>query len=141
MARSNKGFTLVELMVVIVIMGVLAVLAVPKLTDVITKAKISEIPIVMGSWEHAQMAYIAETGKCATVVTDLAFDAPDSSKWFDYDHAAGATDNAVTYEAKVLAGKKVGKFDENSNAVTSTINDSSSVTHTKGDFAKYLANF
>ncbi|NLL13787.1 MAG: type II secretion system protein [Fibrobacter sp.] len=139
MARKNRGFTLVELMVVIVIMGVLAVLAIPKLTDVITKAKISEIPIVMGSWEHAQLAYIAETGTCADSIGKLAFD-PDSSKWFQYEQTEGADDHA-TYEASVISGKKVGKFDENSNAVSSTINDSSKINHDKGDFAKYLVNF
>lgn len=141
MVRSNKGFTLIELMVVIVIMGVLAVLAIPKLTDVINKAKISEIPIVMGSWEHAQMAYIAETGKCAKSVDDLAYDKPDSSKWFSYADAAGGSDSSVTYEAKVQDGKKVGALTSGSTGVTSTITDANLVTHTTGDFKKYLNNF
>ncbi len=141
MVRSNKGFTLVELMVVIVIMGVLAVLAIPKLTDVINKAKISEIPIVMGSWEHAQMAYIAETGSCATNVDDLAYDKPTGSKWFDYAHASGAAATSVTYEAKVQSGKKVGAFDNSSTPATSTITDAAVITHSKGAFTKYLNNF
>ncbi len=140
MVRPNKGFTLVELMVVIVIMGVLAVLAIPKLTDVITKAKISEIPIVLGSWEHAQMAYIAETGNCADSIAKLAFDSPDSSKWFEYEQT-NASDAQATYEATVRSGKKVGKFDENSTPASSTITDSSKVTHAKGAFDKYLVNF
>ncbi|HEX3019693.1 MAG TPA: prepilin-type N-terminal cleavage/methylation domain-containing protein [Chitinispirillaceae bacterium] len=139
MVRSNKGFTLIELMVVIVIMGVLAVLAIPKLTDVITKAKIGEVPIVLGSWEHAQMAYIAEKGGCASNIDDLAYDKPDSSKWFSY--AQTGDSSAVTYTATVKSGRKVGNFTSSSDGATSTITDASVVTHGKGAFTKYLANF
>lgn len=139
MVRSKKGFTLIELMVVIVIMGVLAVLAIPKLTDVITKAKVGEIPIVLGSWEHAQMAYIAENGSCAADTADLAYDNSNSSKWFSY--AQTGDSSSVTYTATVQSGKKVGTFTNSSTGVTSTVTDASVVSHGTGAFTKYLANF
>lgn len=41
----KKGFTLVEIMVVVVIIGVLAAGAVPKLFGAVVKAKASEIPV------------------------------------------------------------------------------------------------
>lgn len=145
MKRSDKGFTLIELMVVIVIMGVLAVLAIPKLTDVITKAKIGEIPIVLGSWEHAQMAYIAEQGQTATTVDALAFDGAGDSKWFVYSPSGGGTSDA-TYSAKVANGKNVGPFQSDAAGPSTTISPDSKVTRSLPSadtekWKKYLPNF
>jgi prepilin-type N-terminal cleavage/methylation domain-containing protein len=143
MVRSNKGFTLVELMVVIVIMGVLAVLAIPKLTDVITKAKISEIPIVLGSWDHAQLAYIAEKGECAASTNDLAFEDPSNdSKWFDYRDASGNSQSSATYESYVKDSKKVGNFNGGDKGPYTTTSSDGKVTHTaEGNWKKYVPSF
>ena len=53
----KRGFTLVEIMVVIVIMGVLAAVGVPKLFGMIAKAKASEVPTAAGTYVHLQEAY------------------------------------------------------------------------------------
>jgi len=142
MIRTNKGFTLIELMVVIVIIGVLAALAIPKFTDASTKAKISEIPTVMGSWDHAMLAHIAETGTIATTTADLVFDAPTTSKWFAYAHTGGGAAAGV-YTATVSPGKIVGPYNDATAGATSTIADATSnPVHALGGFdGKYLANF
>jgi prepilin-type N-terminal cleavage/methylation domain-containing protein len=89
MNRNNKGFTLVELMVVIVIIGILAALAIPKFMDATIKAKIAEIPTVLGAYDHAELAHISETGAQAKS-TDISFTAPTDSKWFTYGDGASA---------------------------------------------------
>ena len=53
----KKGFTLVEIMIVIVIMGVLAAIGVPKLFAKTAKAKASEILTAAGTYVHLQEAY------------------------------------------------------------------------------------
>ena len=58
---KKQGFTLIELMVVIVIMGILAAVAVPKLFGMIAKSKASEVGPAAGTYVKLQQAYISET--------------------------------------------------------------------------------
>jgi prepilin-type N-terminal cleavage/methylation domain-containing protein len=140
MVRTNKGFTLVELMVVIVIIGVLAALAIPKFTEASTKAKLSEIPTVIGAWDHAVVASIAESGVVPDAITDLVFTDPES-KWFGFAMTGGA-DAAAVYTATVRADISVGDYDNNTAGATSTINSSSQIVHDAGGFdTKYFPNF
>lgn len=54
------GFTLVELMVVIVVMGILSTIAVPKLFGHIAKAKASELMPAAGAYIHLQNTFNIE---------------------------------------------------------------------------------
>jgi prepilin-type N-terminal cleavage/methylation domain-containing protein len=59
--NNRKGFTLVELMVVILIVGILAAVAIPLMQGRIDKAKWSEANAAAGSIRTAIRAYAAET--------------------------------------------------------------------------------
>ena len=60
---QKKGFTLIELMIVVVIVGILAAVAIPKFTMAQHKAKASEFPTILTQIYTAQGAYEAETGQ------------------------------------------------------------------------------
>lgn len=143
MVRNNKGFTLVELMVVIVIIGILAALAIPKFTAASDKAKWSEVPSVMASYENAQLARLAETNTLGAMA-DLVFDAPANSKWFTYSPTADAAVDGV-YRGEVAAGT-IGGIAAGA-GVQTTVAATSVITHAvyngaaEADVSKMMGNF
>ncbi len=74
MNKLNKqnGFSLVELMIVIVIIGVLAAVAVPIYTSNVTKAKMSEADAALGTLRTELRVYYGEYGEYPTQVLDAA---------------------------------------------------------------------
>jgi len=60
--RSNGGFSLVELMIVIVIIGVLAAVAVPIYNNNVRKAKMSEADAALGSIRTQLRVFYGENG-------------------------------------------------------------------------------
>src|SRR5271157_1519514 len=82
---KTKGFTLVELMVVIVIIGILAAVAIPKFMDAAQKAKASEFPTQLTAVYTGQLAYQAERGSYVTTYAYLrdsaGVDVPSTSRW------------------------------------------------------------
>jgi len=58
--NMKKGFTLIEIMIVIGIVGILATIGVPKLFVSVAKAKAAEIPVASGSYKNLQDTYVGE---------------------------------------------------------------------------------
>ena len=128
-------FTLIELMVVIVIIGVLAALAIPKFSEASSKAKAAEPPTVLASYDHAQLAYLSETGRLGTY-DSLVFDTinGNASKWFNYSSPAKGS-----YAASPIAA--FGKV-TTSDSVATAVSSAGVVTHrATGGFAIYLPNW
>jgi MSHA pilin protein MshA len=69
MKRSNRGFTLIELVVVITILGILAAFAVPKFVALDTQARIATINGLAGSVKSA--ASLARGLAMATGITGV----------------------------------------------------------------------
>ena len=64
--KRNEGFTITELMIAVVIMGVLATLAIPTFTSYIYKARVTEATNFLGEIKQRQESYRNEFGQyCA----------------------------------------------------------------------------
>ena len=90
---KKQGFSLIELMVAVVIMGTLAAIAVPKLFGMVDKAKASEISFSAGTYVKLQETYIHEHGKAGSWHV-IGYKSPGgnssgkgSSSTFEYDSA------------------------------------------------------
>ena len=77
MKSLKKGFTLVELMVVIVIIGILAALAIPRFLGATNKTKAAEFKPVLKQIYTLQTAYKQEKDKFSDSLSLIAFDSPD----------------------------------------------------------------
>lgn len=70
--KNKKGFTLVELLVVIAIIGVLAVVAVPALFSNINKAKVASVESDYSSVKSAALSYYSDENKVPAILNDLS---------------------------------------------------------------------
>ncbi len=72
MARKQTGFTLIELMIVISIIGILAAVAVPKYGNYVKRAKFSEVISLTGAAKTAVQICFQETARLDTCSGDGA---------------------------------------------------------------------
>lgn len=112
MKKVQQGFTLIELMIVIAIIGILAAVALPAYQDYTTRAKVSEI-IVLASKDKASLSeYYISRGEMPATTTAAGLN--DNIAQSTYLSGIAFTQNStseaqIQYTTKNLGGDADGK--------------------------------
>ena len=70
----NNGFSMTELMVVLVIIGILVLLALPRLRPVVTKAKTTEAKLMLKQVYTLEQSYKFEHDRYSQALPDIGFE-------------------------------------------------------------------
>jgi len=100
--KNNKGFTLVELLVVIAIIGVLAVVAVPSLFSNINKSKAAQVESDYATIKTAVMAEYADNTALTTIISSGVAGLKVEGIKSPVNYTLRAGTSSVVMELKVL---------------------------------------
>lgn len=100
---SCSGFTLIEVMIVVVIVGILAAIALPSYGDYVIRSKLldahtklGDLRVQMEKYFMDNRTYLNASGACGITATAMATANADPARSFDFDCPAGSA-SATTY--------------------------------------------
>jgi prepilin-type N-terminal cleavage/methylation domain-containing protein len=123
--KNNKGFTLIELMIVVVIIGILAALAIPRFMTASTKSKTGEAQLILKQIYTMERSYKQQYDTYHADLVTIGVELPDAANR-RYDFAIVAT--ATTFTATAT-----GQLDDDATEDTWTMDQDGTLTHTVDD--------
>jgi type IV pilus assembly protein PilA len=106
---GNRGFTLIELMIVVTIIGLLAAIAIPNYLQFQSIAKQAEAKSNLGGIFTNEQAYWGEHSKYTPVLTETGFSILTKAKFYDFTITAptsvAGTPPVCTFTADAWYGR------------------------------------
>ncbi|MCG9761930.1 pilin [Pseudoalteromonas sp. Isolate6] len=122
--KQQGGFTLIELMIVVAIIGILAAVALPAYQDYTTRAKMSEVITFAGSAKTAVSECVLTTGNISSCSSNKAVGLDDKTKITSaYVESLEVTGSGVITAA--IKGTNVSDLDTGTLKLTPTNNNGS----------------
>lgn len=95
--KAQNGFTLIELMITVAIVGILAAVAIPAYQDYTIRAQVSETFELMGGIKTAVSEYYANTGEFPATLSVLGMQAPVGKYVSTIDISGGTGLSSTSY--------------------------------------------
>lgn len=106
MTTLQKGFTLIELMIVVAIIGILAAVAIPAYGDYTARAQVSEAMELTAGLKTPLTEYISDNGTYPADVTTIG--GTDSGKYVQTITIAGAVGGGAVSVTVIATMKSTG---------------------------------
>ncbi len=105
---DQRGFTLIEIMVVVAIVGILASIVMPSYNDYVTKGKVVEATSNLANLRIKMEQYYQDN---RTYVGSTACAPTSGAKYFTYACSVAPSATQYTIKATGVASEKMGAFD------------------------------